>query len=253
MKPISEMTKKDIKEIESIVFDVDGVLVPRGTKIRQNDNETWYTTKKIPLQLYNDIKVLALMGYDIIIASGRGLYMLQDMFRSSLPFMTIIYENGSASWFNGMIEVFAPDAFEALHPLRMKLEKIKSKNIKGFEPKEFIITLHCTDRVPEVEALVKKFPDIYCLWNGEAYDFGVKHYQNKGEAINRVIEGLGVEKKGVLAIGDNYNDKELLDCAKVKVTADKTRLKGNFYVELEGKELPGQVLAKKLIELNQNV
>jgi len=41
------MTKDDLKEIKMIVFDVDGVIVPRGTKIKQIGNTTTLETKII--------------------------------------------------------------------------------------------------------------------------------------------------------------------------------------------------------------
>ena len=34
MKPLSQMVKSDLSKIKMVVFDVDGVLVPRGTKIK---------------------------------------------------------------------------------------------------------------------------------------------------------------------------------------------------------------------------
>jgi len=251
MKKINNMTGHDISNIDTIIFDVDGVLVPRGTKITQVGNKTSFTTKKIPLKLSLDIKELVLLGYDIVISSGRGLYMLQEMFRDMLPYIKIIYENGSAVWSNGNVEVFTPDAFEYLYPLHMKLLKVKHKNIKGFEPKEFIITLHCTDRVPEVEKIAEKVDGIYCLWNGEAYDFGVENHQTKGEAVKDYFKSFDGKKENTMAIGDNYNDKELINEAGLKITADKTRLKGDFYIDLEGKKLPGQVLVSKILYLQK--
>ena len=47
MKPIRELKKEDIADIKMIVFDVDGVLVPRGTKIKQIGNTTTLETKVI--------------------------------------------------------------------------------------------------------------------------------------------------------------------------------------------------------------
>ena len=41
------MSKKEISKIKMIVFDVDGVLVPRGTKIKQTGNTTTLQTKVI--------------------------------------------------------------------------------------------------------------------------------------------------------------------------------------------------------------
>jgi len=84
-KPLSELTKKDLKNIKLIVFDVDGVLVPRGTKIKQRGNITTLETKKIQENEINQIKKLNKLGFRINISSGRGLYMLQNMFRKVLP------------------------------------------------------------------------------------------------------------------------------------------------------------------------
>jgi len=38
MRYIDKLKKSDLENIKLIVFDVDGILVPRGTKIYQNGN-----------------------------------------------------------------------------------------------------------------------------------------------------------------------------------------------------------------------
>ena len=60
----------------------------------------------------------------------------------------------------------------------------------------------------------------------------------------------GLTKENVMAIGDNYNDKELLENAGLKVTADKSRLQGDFYVELlpaDGR-LPADVMMEHILK-----
>src|SRR3989338_4279891 len=96
MRPLEEMTEKDIEGIKMIVFDVDGVLVPRGTKIKQVGNTTTLETKIIAPKQIKQIKELYQKGFLINISSGRGLYMLQEMFREVLPFVSLTYECGSA-------------------------------------------------------------------------------------------------------------------------------------------------------------
>lgn len=103
MKPLDELTKKDLQQIKLIVFDVDGVLVPRGTKIKQVGNKLYIEIKKISERQIRQIKKLNKLGFKINISSGRGLYMLQKMFRDVLPFVSLTYENGSATWFKGKI------------------------------------------------------------------------------------------------------------------------------------------------------
>jgi HAD superfamily hydrolase (TIGR01484 family) len=251
MRPISEMTKEDIRDVKLIVFDVDGVLVPRGTKISQDGDMTSFNIKKIPSNLIDMIKELN-RRFAVNISSGRGLYMLQDMFREILPYVSLTYENGSATWDQGQI-IQHVNSFSTLNRLHSTLPKIRHPNIKGFEPKEHIITIHCTDRVPEIEKAVNEIVNdgtVYVIWNGEAYDIGLKDKQTKGAGLKSLAKSLGIEKKNILAIGDNYNDIELLESAGIKVTADKSRLDGDFFIPLEGKFLPAQVLIEKLLDLS---
>lgn len=247
MQPINCLTKKKLDNIKLIIFDVDGVLVPRGTKIEQKGDWTTFETKKIAKKQISQIKKLSELGFLVNISSGRGLYMLQDMFREILPFTSLTYENGSATWLNGNL-IQHINSYEHLRDIFPKLQKISDKRIKGFEPKEFIITIHCHQQIQEIEDMVNKYNNLYTIWNGEAYDIGVKNIQSKGVGLKAFIKHLKLKKGNVLAIGDNYNDKELLECAGVKITADKDRLKGDFYVPLKGKLLPADLLMTQIIK-----
>ena len=120
--------------------------------------------------------------------------------------------------------------------------------MKGFEPKELIITIHCEDRVQEIEDIVGEKENLYCLWNGEAYDIGVKNIQNKAVGLTAFRNHLGLAENEVLAIGDNLNDKEMIDAAGVSVSADKTRIIGDYFVPLDGEKLPGALLMDQIIK-----
>lgn len=248
MKSLNEITKRDLKNIKLIVFDVDGVLVRRGTKIKQTGNKISLETKKIAKKQIKQIKKLNKMGFKININSGRGLYMLQDMFRDILEFTSLTFENGSATWINGDIHQHV-NSFQEIKKVISDLKKIKHKDIKGFEPKEFIITLHCKKRIKKIENVVSKNKKLYWIWNDEAYDIGVKKIQTKSIGLHRLIKLLKLKKENVLAIGDNYNDKDLLNEAGIAVSADKSRLKGDFYVPLKGKFLPADLLMQKIIKM----
>ena len=56
-----------------------------------------------------------------------------------------------------------------------------------------------------------------------------------------------LKKKNVLAIGDNYNDVDLLKNAGIKISADKSRLKGNYYVPLNSKDLPSSLVMQQIL------
>lgn len=248
MKPLKEISKKDLEEIKMIVFDVDGVIVPRGTKIKQRGNTTTLETKVIKKKQIEQIKKLYKKGFLINISSGRGLYMLQEMFREILPFVSLTYENGSATWYKGKIYQHI-NSFKYLKNVfpKLKKEAIKNKNVKGFEPKEFIITIHCTHRIKKIEEIVKKEGGLYTKWNGEAYDVGIKKRQTKALGLRHVMKIFKLKKKNVMAIGDNYNDQELLDESGLSISADKNRARGRFYVPLKGKFLPADLLMQKIL------
>ncbi len=248
MKSLGLMTKKDIEKIKLIVFDVDGIIVLRGTKIKQIGNSVKLEIKKMPLNEIELIKKVHKKGFLININSGRALYYLQEMFREILPFVSLTYENGSATWHKGKIYQHV-NSFLQLHELIFELKKVKSEKIKGFEPKEFIITIHCTDRVAAIEKVLEKWKGIYWIWNGEAYDIGVKDVQTKAVGLRELMKVLGLRKENVMAIGDNYNDRELLDAAGVAVSADEKRAIGQFYVPLEGKFLPAERFMIRILEL----
>ncbi|MDO8659481.1 MAG: HAD-IIB family hydrolase, partial [Candidatus Parcubacteria bacterium] len=242
--------KEDIEKIKMIVFDVDGVLVPRGTKIKQEGNTTTLETKIIAEKQIEQIKKLNELGFLINISSGRGLYMLQEMFREILPFISLTYECGSATWYKGQIYQHI-NSFEQTKDIFPKLKKVaqNNKKVKGFEPKEFIITIHCTEPIPEIEEVVKNEQGLVTLWNGEAYDVLIEKDQTKALGLKHTMEIFKLEKENVMAIGDNYNDAELLSESGIPISADKTRVEGAFYVPLEGEFLPADVLMQKILSL----
>jgi len=250
MKPLKEMSKKELSQIKMIVFDVDGVLVPRGTKIKQVGNTTTLETKVIHKKQTEQIKKLNRKGFLINISSGRGLYMLQEMFRDILPFVSLTYECGSATWYKGKIYQHI-NSFERIKNIFSKLKKvsIKNRNVKGFEPKEFIITIHCLKPDKKIEAVIKKDKNLITLWNGEAYDVLIKKNQTKALGLKHAMKIFKLKKKNVMAIGDNYNDQELLEESGMPISADKSRVKGKFFVPLKGRFLPADELMQKILAL----
>lgn len=245
---LKNLTKEKLKNIKLLVSDLDGIMVPRGTKIKQVGDKTTFELKRLKKEQIKQIKELHKKGFMINISSGRSLYFLQEMFREVLPLITITYENGSASWINGKIyqHVNSSKHLEKIYP---ELKKVKNKKIKGFEPKEFIISIHCTSRIKKIEDIVKKYQKLYYIWNGEAYDIGIKKIQTKAEGLKKLMKILKLKKKNVLALGDNYNDKELLKLAGISVSADKRKLKGDYYVKLSRKNLPAGVVMRHILNL----
>lgn len=224
-------TKEQLKKIKFIILDIDGVTVPRGTRIKQISENLRIRIREVPKREIEQIKQLAKKGYLIGVNSGRGLYMLQDMFHRVLKDIVITYENGSATWYKGKIYQHV-NGFDKLGCVLEELRQISHKDIKGFEPKEFIITIHCKKRIPQIEKIINKHKGVYWIWNDEAYDIGVKDKQTKEKGLKQVMKIFNLKKENILFIGDNYNDVSLSNHVGITVSADKTRLKGDFYVSL---------------------
>jgi len=248
LQPLSNLTKDKLKKIKLIIFDVDGVIVKRGTILKQFGKNTRFKIKKIGKKEIKQIKQITKLGFNVNINSGRGLYLLEEMFREIMPYVSITYENGSATWFKGKVYQHI-NSFTKLRKVMEKLSKIKNPNIKGFEPKEFIITIHCKKRVKKIEETIDKENDLYYIWNNEAYDIGIKKDQTKSNGIKKLAKLLKLNKENILVIGDNYNDKEMLSEGGISVTADKSRVSGNYYIKLNNKNLPAYQLMKHIISI----
>ena len=105
--------------------------------------------------------------------------------------------------------------------------------------------------VKDIEKIVEEEGGLYTVWNGEAYDIGIKKEQTKALGLRHTMEIFKLKKKNVMAIGDNYNDQELLEESGMPISADKSRVKGKFYVPLKGKFLPADMLMQKILSINK--
>jgi len=112
-----------------------------------------------------------------------------------------------------------------------------------------VYLVHCKKRVKKIENIISKERKLYAIWNNEAYDIGIKKVQTKSIGLKAFIKILKLKRKNILAIGDNYNDKELLQSAGLTITADKSILDGDFYIPLNNKDLPAEQLMSRIIKL----
>ncbi|MBT4165862.1 HAD hydrolase family protein [archaeon] len=255
MQHISEL--KEVKHINLIVFDVDGVIVPRGTEIIESGSSVTFNLKFPPKKFIETTKEL--LNYsNVAISSGRSMLTLKTMFtelfgeyKNNNHFILQAENGGRISI--GPEEIGAghnPDYIKSLSTLRAELRKVQHQHIKGFEPKETFLTIHCQDRVPQIEEIIDK-NNYYLIWNGEAYDIGDPNI-TKGTGLQRIKELLS-QRTGkpinAIAIGDRQNDIDLLQQADISVSADaKVLTEANYYVPDDNETLPGLILAKHLLE-----
>ncbi len=255
MKPITELKRSDIENIKIICFDCDGVTVKRGTEIEEKGQFLTVKTYSLSNSLLKKLLVLK-KRFHINFSSGRSLLYLERMYGEVLwENASLQGENGIFTLINGEViqhEKFSPELLGKIRKMKLEITKLMetNKDIRGFEPKQFLITPHCWKEVQEIEAIVKKYDtkdEFYCLWNGEAYDIAPKRL-NKGAGLQHLAKLLGVDMSQTMSIGNGPNDREMVEYAGIGITTDPKELPADFYTMGE-LHLGGEELTDKLLEL----
>ncbi len=258
-KPLNQLSPDFIRnDLKAITFDVDGVIIPTGTLLRESldGSELTMKTHKLSSEMISMIKELK-KHFWINISSGRSLlfleYMLEDILWDKI---SLIGENGNFILMDGKIEqlaTYGQTYFQKITNIQKDLRKLRQEmpdKIYGLEPKHIIISLHAVSPMPEIEAIVQKNDpehELYCLWTGEAYDIGHSK-TNKLTAARLLVDRLKIDQKQMLTTGNNLNDKEMLSFG-TGVSVDPERVSGDYAIpKIEG-QLGGEVLARYLLDI----
>ena len=252
MKDIKEITKEELDKIKVITFDIDGVIIPTGTELRENEDgtELYMKSKQLSRQFIEKLKKLK-KYLKIGFSSGRNILYLKSLVNQIFDNQVILQaENGNITWLeNKIIHPNYPDSyFEQLRDIKEKIKIMmaKDKRVRGFEPKMFILTVHC-DQMEEIPNLVEQVSkDLYCLWTNEGYDIGSKE-MSKGKAIVNLAKQLNLDSKQIMTTGNNYNDEEMLKVSK-GVSVNPERVKAEYFIDHKPEELGGELLADFLLE-----
>ncbi|MFH1601511.1 MAG: HAD family hydrolase [Candidatus Shapirobacteria bacterium] len=256
MKPITNLSNKNIAPLKLLCFDCDGVTVPEGTKISESRGRLVVETKLIEDRLVQKLNKLK-SKYYLVFSSGRSLLYLTRMFEPVLGKKVILQaEVGLFTLLNGEVLQLDPLSEEQLGLLtkirrRIRAEAKNNSDILGFEPKQFLATVHCKKELPVIEEIVRQEAqgeDLYCLWSGEAYDINFAHL-NKGRGLEKLCAKLGVKREEALAIGNDPNDREMVEWAGIGVTSNKETMSSADYYTLGKQELGGEELIDRILEL----
>jgi len=259
MKPVSQLTKDDVKDIKLVCFDVDGVTIKKGTIIKEKEI-TKTKTLTIKTQLLEN-KVMQKLSelkkyYFVAINSGRSTIYLKDVFNELLwNNVALIGEVGIFSLLDGQIiqhEKFDDKTLTKMRNLKNELKKYadKTRMAEAFEPKQFLITMHAPLEDKNIYDIVKKVDpegEFQTIWSGEAFDILPKRL-NKGVALANLCKHLGINLEQTIAIGNGRNDKDMTEMAGIGVTTEPKVLEANFYTVAE-RHLGGEELIDKLLEL----
>ena len=253
--PISQLTKEHLAGIRVICFDGDGVTKKKGTDFIRENGQDEIVSFPPTLDMLEKLKKLT-KHFHVSFSSGRAMDYLLNIYGG------IVAENGSLQaeigmflWLKGEVSrnfEMTMEKKEKMVLVREMLEKIKSPKIKGFEPKEYLITLHCKDKIEEVEEIVKKADttnELFCWWNGEAYDIGLKAV-NKGTGLQKLIERIGVKMSEVMTVGNGINDEDMAEVAGIDVSTDQRHLQADFAVW--GEEIGGEKVVDRVLRLIEN-
>lgn len=260
MKPLSELSKEDVKNIKLVVFDVDGVTIKKGTEIEEikTSDKTKFTVSTNNLTSgMKDALFKLKEKYFVAICSGRSSLYLTDVFNDLLwDNFALISEIGIFTLING--ELKQNKKFDKLQLEKMKLIRNDLTNLIGdkpemadFELKQFLITLHASHELPEVYEIMKNRDpkgEFYCLWNGEAFDIAPK-ILDKGQSIKFLAKELGIGIHQTIASGNGPNDKSMIDAAGIGITTDKISIQADYFTE-GNEELGGFEIINKLLELS---
>ena len=249
-----EIPQSKIDKIKIAFFDSDGVCVERGTEIMESSDGVKYNssfqTNVLSDEMADKLNQLS-KKIKVVIASGRSLLYLRTMYSKIIGENVIFMaENGNVWFKSGRIvsRKYPVSYFEKLATIRCQ---IKNLPILGFEPKQFILTVHCEKELQEVYDIVKKYDpngELRIMWNGEAFDIQ-RDGTSKGDALKWIlgnIEKDNFKLENTIAIGDRINDKEMVRAAYIGVSADIGKLNAKYYTT--GKKLGGEVLVDYLLK-----
>lgn len=256
MKPISQLDTQDIENIKLISFDADGVAIERGTQVLEKDGVLTVKSKVISPDMLVKIAKLK-TRFKVNFSSGRNLLYLNYMFSP------VLWENASLQGENGLLTLINGEILQQAALTQEELEKLedirtdlveysrKNDNVKGFEPKQFIISVHCRQPDVQIEEIVKKHDsdeEIAINWvSNEAYDIYLRRF-NKGSGLRFLCDRLGITIEETMAIGNDPNDTPMIKIAGIGVTTDPTHMEAHYHTE--GKlNLGGEEVVDRLLEL----
>jgi len=254
MKPLEKLPKEELDRIRLVCFDCDGVTVPEGTRISEKEGRLTVETKQISPELAGKINRLQ-ERFWVVFSSGRSLLYLSRMYEAVFGRKVILQgENGLFTLMEGevlQLEKLEHSQLETLRRIKLKIRRLAQDNdsVLGFEPKQFLVTVHCSRQIEQIPAFVeeeKGEEEFYVLWSGEAYDINVA-YLNKGRGLQKLAARLHLKADEVMAIGNDPNDRQMVTWAGVGITSNRRTMPSARYYTQGLQEAGGEELVDWLL------
>lgn len=259
IRELGEMDNEQIRKLKLVVFDIDGVIIPKGSEVHENESGTEFFMKTYELQREFVDSVIELKKHiRVAFSSGRNLLYLKNLVKDFFDNDIILQaENGSMAFMEGHIvhHDFPSEYFRAIYDIRDGISKnAEELGLRGFEPKFFILSAHMEENEEKIRDIVKQNdPEglVQYVWAGEAYDFGLKGV-TKGSMLDSIATKLNLKRDEILTTGNALNDKEMLEYG-IGVTVDPDTVYGAYKTSgrgLGGIELAG-FLAGRMSKLDK--
>lgn len=257
MKPISDLSSTQLKNIKAICFDCDGVLVKRGTKISQVGRHLSISTYKPSKKFLQKVQSIK-SDFHIVLNSGRSLSHLLETFSPLLwDNISIIAENGLFVYHQGLVyqtTPLTPYELNTISRVRKSLQLLlkSDKRARGFEPKQLLTSFHCWQSIPKVPEIVHKHDyqnQFYCWWNDEAYDINPTRI-NKAFGLRFLSNLLQLTPENFLTVGNGINDNDMNRVDGISITTDPANHPGDY--SITGEHLGGEIFVDHLLSLSRS-
>ena len=133
MKPLTELTAEDIKNLQLVCFDCDGVTVKKGTEIEETETTLSVKTAVLSERMLGKLIQLKKFFY-LNFSSGRSLLYLERMYGK------ILWENASLTGEIGIFtlidgkviqhEYFSAKDLEILRLIKVDVGALTAKTMK---------------------------------------------------------------------------------------------------------------------------
>ncbi len=249
--PLTEMSDQELRKIKLVVFDVDGVIIRKGSTVHENADGTEFTMRTNRLsQRFVDSVMELKKHVRVSFSSGRNILYLKTIVRDFFDESIILQaENGNMAFINGNIihPIYPSGYFESIYRIRNHIsENAEALKLEGFEPKIFILSVHMLEQNDMIYKILNECDPkgiIDVVWGGEAYDFGPKGV-TKGSMLNEVSRMLKLARDEIMTMGNALNDAEMLEFG-IGVTVEPGVVWGKY--KTSGKGLGGEEIAEFLV------
>ena len=210
-----------------ILLDIDGTLLNSKHSIEKrtiediacysNKNRIILTSARKPSSIRNIAKILKLQE-NIIICYNGALVMDGDskIFERSLPIDTVLYICKIAKKHSLSVNIYSNDLWftETMDDFVLLESSIEKLTVHK------ILLMGSENNLQSIKEELSKINNLKLCNSKLQYLEITCSYASKKRAFEFLLQYLSFDSKNTLAIGDGFNDLELLECVQIGIAMD---------------------------------